>query len=404
MRRPEAGSILRIGFVAAETSGDKLGAALIRALRERVPDLEAIGVAGEAMRAAGCRPLADVSELSLMGLTEILIHLPRLLRFRRRLVTVFARAGVDLVVGIDAPDFNLGLERRLRGLGIRTAHYVSPSVWAWRPGRVHGVARAAEAVLCLLPFEPACYEGLPLRAVFTGHPLVDELMPCSREAARAALGITSVGRVLAVLPGSRLGEVNRLAPPFLGAAAELARTRSDLRVIVPVARSDLRPAIEALIPRGADFEPVLVAGRAETAIAASDVVLAASGTATLETMLLDRPMVVAYRMAPVTAWLLLRAGLFRSRFFSLPNLLAGRQVVPELAQANASVAKIAEAAERLLDDAGARSGQCDEFAALRRLLGRNAAARAAAAVLNLLDFSGGTGHETAHQAGGDRGR
>ncbi|MGH8161551.1 MAG: lipid-A-disaccharide synthase [Gammaproteobacteria bacterium] len=396
---------LRIGFVAAETSGDRLGAALIRALHERVPDLEAVGVAGEAMRAAGCLPLGDISDLSLMGLTELLTQLPRLLRFRRRLVREFRRAGVDLVIGIDAPDFNLGLERRLRRLGIRTAHYVSPSVWAWRPGRVHSVARAAQAVLCLLPFEPACYEGLPVRAVFTGHPLADELLPQPREAVRAGLGLVAADRVLAVLPGSRFGEVSRLAPPFLGAAARLTEKWPGLRVIVPVARPELRPEIEAARPAVAGFEPIFVAGRAEEAIAASDVVLAASGTATLETMLLDRPMVVAYRMAPVTAWLLLRVGLFRSRFFSLPNLLAGREVVPELAQGEASVAKIAEAAERLLDDADARDGQCAEFAALRRLLGTGAASSAAQAVLDLLDFSDGdTEHETLHRAGGDCGR
>ncbi|MGH8274236.1 MAG: lipid-A-disaccharide synthase [Gammaproteobacteria bacterium] len=380
-------SRLRIGFVAAEASADRLGAALIRALREEHPELEAIGVAGEAMQAAGCRPLADTADFSVMGFSELIVHLPRLLRLRRRVMQELARAGVDLVIGIDAPDLNLGMERRLRQRGIRTAHYVSPSVWAWRPGRVHTVARAAEAVLCLLPFEPACYEGLPVRAVFTGHPLADELAPRPQREARAALGLPEEGQVLAVLPGSRSGEIKRLASVFLGAAARLTRARPNLQVIVPVAHPGLRLPIAAALPAESTCRPVFLDGRAEEAIAAADVVLAASGTATLETMLLDRSMVVAYRMAPPSAWLLLRAGLLRTPFFSLPNLLAGREVVPELAQENASVAKIAEATARLLDDPAARAAQLGEFAALRARLGKHAARRAAQTVLDLLESS-----------------
>lgn len=388
-------SRLRIGFVAAEPSADRLGAALIRALREERPELEAIGVAGEAMQAAGCRPLADTADFSVMGFSELIVHLPRLLRLRRRVMEQFARAGVDLVIGIDAPDLNLGLERRLRRRGLRTAHYVSPSVWAWRPGRVHTVARAAEAVLCLLPFEPACYEGVAVRAIFTGHPLADQLAPRPQREARAALGLPEKGRVLAILPGSRGGEIKRLAPVFLGAAVQLVPARPDLRVIVPVAHPGLRAPIEAALPAESGCEPVFLDGHAEEAIAAADVVLVASGTATLETMLLDRPMVVAYRMAPPSAWLLLRAGLLRSPFFSLPNLLAGRRIVPELAQENASVATITEAAARLLDDAEARAAQLDEFAAQRARLGKNAARHAARTVLDLLESSAGDSKDEA---------
>src|SRR5699024_8697784 len=174
---------------AGEASGDRLGAALIEALKTRVPDIEVIGVAGKHMRAAGCRPLADIDELSVMGLTEIVMQLPRLLRFRRRLANGLTRAAPDVVIGIDAPEFNLGLERTLRERGLRTLHYVSPSVWAWRPGRVHTVARAAEAVLCLLPFEPECYRDVPVQAVFTGHPLADTLKPRAAAPARAQLEI-----------------------------------------------------------------------------------------------------------------------------------------------------------------------------------------------------------------------
>ena len=298
-----------------------------------------------------------------------------------------------LVVGIDMPDFNLGLERMLRARGIRTAHYVSPSVWAWRPGRVHTVARAAEAVLCLLPFEPACYAGLPVHAVFTGHPLADELSPRPQAQARAALGLAPEGRVLAVLPGSRLGEVQRLAPVFLAAAGELARSRPDLQVIVPVARPELKAALVAACPATADgFAPLLVAGRAHEAIAASDAALVASGTATLETLLLDRPMVVAYRMSSMSAFLLLRTGLLRTPYFSLPNLIAGRRIVPELAQGEASVARITLELGRLLDDDSARAAQCEEFAAVRRTLDGGAAARAAQTLLELIGRARGVEH------------
>ncbi|MGH8226076.1 MAG: lipid-A-disaccharide synthase [Gammaproteobacteria bacterium] len=381
---------MRIGFVVGEASGDQLGAALIGALRERVPEFEAIGVVGEAMRAAGCRPLADIGSLSVMGLVEILVHLPGLFRLRRRLVRELVAAAPDLVVGIDVPDFNLGLERMLRARGIRTAHYVSPSVWAWRSGRVRTVARAAEAVLCLLPFEPACYKEVPVRAVFTGHPLADELLPRSQAEARTALGLAPQGRVLAVLPGSRRGEVQRLAPVFMAAAAELARSRPDLQVIVPVARPELQSVLAAACPETSSAAaPLLVTGRAQEAISASDTVLAASGTVTLETLLLDRPMVVAYRMAPLSAFLLLRCGLLRTPYFSLPNLVAGRKIVPELAQREASVARIVTEVGRLLDDDSARVAQRDEFAAVRCVLGGGAAARAAQTLLELIAYEDG---------------
>lgn len=383
---------LRIGFVVGETSGDQLGAALIRALRERVPGLEAIGIVGEAMRAAGCRPLADIKPPSIMGLTEILIHLPGLVRLRRRLVRELAAAAPDLVVGVDVPDFNLGLERMLRARGIRTAHYVSPSVWAWRSGRVHTVARAVETVLCLLPFEPACYVGVPVRAVFTGHPLTDELQPQPPEPARAALGLAPEGRVLTVLPGSRASEVQRLSPVFLAAAAELVRHRPDLRVVIPVARPELKAALAAVPAMPDGSAPLLVAGRAHEAISASDVVLAASGTVTLETLLLDRPMVVAYRMSPISAFLLQRVGMLRTPYFSLPNLIAGREIVPELAQREASIARIVTEVGALLDDDSARTAQRNAFVAVRDALGGDAAARAAQTLLDMIGYKEGIEH------------
>lgn len=374
-----------IGVVAGETSGDRLGAALMTAVRAQLPQARFIGVAGKAMRAAGCQVLAPAEALSVMGLVEVLADLPRLLRLRRRLVSELVRARPDLVVGIDSPDFNLGLERRLRRRGVRTAHYVSPSVWAWRRRRVYAVARSAEAVLCLLPFEPACYSELPVRAVFTGHPLADELQPSPSAGARAILGLPAAGPVLALLPGSRRSEVQRLARVFLGAAADLARTRKDLHVVLPLAAPGLREIVERARAECPDFPLTVTEGRGHTVLRAADLVLAASGTATLEALLLDRPMVAAYQVAPITIWLLRALRLLRTKRFVLPNLLAGRDVVPEMIQEDASVAKIVPVVARLLDDPEARRAQRDAFAAIRSSLGRNAAARAATAVRDLLE-------------------
>ena len=373
-----------IGLVAGEASGDRLGATLIAALRERLPQARFVGMTGPRMTAAGCRSLADIGALSVMGLIEILGQLPRLLKLRKRLARDMVAAGVDVVIGIDAPDFNLGLERRCRKQGIHTVHYVSPSVWAWRPGRVRTVAKAAELVLCLLPFEPACYRGVDVRAEFVGHPLVDEIAPGSAGEARAALGIGPDKRVLAVLPGSREGEVSRLLPPFLAAAQVLQQTREDLEVVIPVAHPGLRPLADAECARLPDLKPRLVDGRAHEVITAADAVLAASGTATLETLLLARPMVVAYRMAPLTAWLLLRAGLLKTPHFALPNLIAGRTIVPELAQGEANVARITASVAPLLDDMQARETQLAAFAEVRRALGQAPAQRAADLVSGLL--------------------
>lgn len=374
---------LRVGLVAGETSGDRLGAVLIRALRTRVPELEVVGVAGAAMRAAGCQAIADVDALSLMGLMEIVTHLPRLLILRRRLLNELTRVQPDLVVGIDAPDFNLGLERRLRKRGFRTAHYVSPSVWAWRAGRVRSVARAAEAVLCLLPFEPACYAAVPVKASFVGHPLVDEIVPVSVADARRTLRLDGNGRILAVLPGSRVGEVKRLAPLFFAAADALTRSHPDLRIVVPLARPLLRAPVEAALARHPGLSATLFDADARSAMGAADAVLTASGTAALEALLLNRPMVVAYRVHVLTAWLLRHAGL-RMRYFSLPNLLAESELVPELIQGSASVARITAAVAELLDNAEARQKQRDGFAAVRAVLGHYAADRAADALLALL--------------------
>jgi lipid-A-disaccharide synthase len=380
-----------IGLIAGEISGDRLGASLIEAIRERLPQTRFVGMTGPAMRTAGCRSLADINEMSVMGLVEILGHLPRLIKLRRRLFVDLIREHPAIVIGIDTPDFTLGLERRCRKRGLLTAHYVSPSVWAWRPSRVHTVARAASLVLCLLPFEPECYRDMEVRAEFVGHPLADELNPRPAAAARKALGLETTGRVLAVLPGSRSSELTRLLPVFLGAAAELNCTRPDLQVVIPVARPELWSVVEAVCSAYPVPALRLIDGRAHEVIAAADAVLVASGTATLETLLLNRPMVVAYRMASLTAWLLLQVGLLRTPHFALPNLIAGRKIVPELAQAEASIAKITASLAPLLDEVEARENQLTAFAEVREALGRHSARRTANLIVEWLEREGSKG-------------
>ncbi|MGH8128715.1 MAG: lipid-A-disaccharide synthase, partial [Gammaproteobacteria bacterium] len=362
-----------------------LGVSLMRAIRERLPQARFVGMPGPTMQKAGCRSLADFNAMSMIGLVEILTHLPRLLKLRRRLISDLVHERPAIVIGIDAPDFMLGLERRCREAGLRTVHYVSPSVWAWRPRRIRTVARAVELVLCLLPFEPACYRTVDVRAEFVGHPLADELSPRPAAVAREALGLEAAGRVLAVLPGSRGSELTRLLPSFLGAANELSRTRADLQVVIPVARPELRSVVEAACSAYPDLTLRLIDGRAHEVVAAADAVLVASGTATLETLLLDRPMVVAYRMAPLSAWLLLRAGLLRTPYFALPNLILGREIVPELAQSEASIDKITGSLAPLLDGAKAREAQLAAFAEVRETLGHRSARHAADLIVEWME-------------------
>jgi lipid-A-disaccharide synthase len=281
---------LTVGVVAGEASGDNLGAALIEALRERVPDVRVVGVAGPKMRAAGCEVLADADELALMGLTEILRHLPRLVALRRRVRDALLALRPDVFVGIDAPEFNLGLERQLKAAGLRTVQYVSPQVWAWRQGRVRTIGRSTDLVLCLLPFEPKFYADHGVRAQFVGHPLADQFpLEPDRDGARRELGFDARDTLVALLPGSRLGEVSRLGEDFAGAAAWIARQRPGTRFVAPMATPAVRARFErALASAAPAVDVTLLDGRARLALAAADVVLVASGTATLETLLSKR--------------------------------------------------------------------------------------------------------------------
>lgn len=376
---------LRIGLVAGESSGDLLGAGLISAVRERIPDAVFEGVAGPEMIAAGCERWADAEELAVMGLVEPLQHLPRLLRLRRTLIARWRASPPDVFVGIDAPDFNLGLEAALKASGIRTVHYVSPSIWAWRSGRIRKIRRAADCVLCILPFEPALYEEQGVSAVFVGHPKADALSPDIDVAAvRESLGLPADRRIVAVLPGSRGSEVTRLAPVFAAAAANIAAREDDVHFVTPVAAAKLRPLIEAALQQHAVADRfTIVDGRSIDVMSAADLVLLASGTAALESALLGKPTVAAYRVAPFTALIVRLFGLVKVKAFTLPNLLAGETLVPEFIQGDAQPAAIAGAILDLLHDPERCAAIRERFAKLRAELAMNSDARAADALINL---------------------
>jgi lipid-A-disaccharide synthase len=379
---------MRFAMVAGEASGDILGAALIRGLRARYPDATFYGVCGPRMREAGCEAIESIEALSVMGLVEVLRHLPRLFRLRRDLVGRFARDRPEAFIGIDAPDFNLRIERDLRDRGIRTVHVNSPTIWAWRPGRIHGIARAVDLMLCLYPFEPALYEKAGTRAACIGHPLADQLDDTrTAAAARRELGLSADGPIVAVLPGSRGTELQYLSDPFAGAAAWLHPRLPGLRFVVPVARPDLKPVFERAIARHPGPRWQLLDGQSRLAMQAADVVLVASGTAALECLLLGRPMVVAYRTSALTEWL---AGwLIRIPYVSLPNILGRRSpeaaaVVPELLARQATPERLGQEVSQLLRHAVLRELQVERFAAVRRELRRDAGALAAEAIGSLL--------------------
>lgn len=383
------GSPLRIGLVAGEASGDQLGAALIHALREQVPDTQFAALAGPQMRAAGCEVLGSSDELAVMGLVEPLRHLPRLLRLRARLHRELLARRIDLFVGIDAPAFNLGLARRLRTTGIATAQYVSPQVWAWRRGRVKTIARAVDRVLCLLPFEPRAYAGQDVVAEFVGHPMAERIpLQSQRAAARQRLALDPGARVVAVLPGSREGEIRRLGGDFAGATVALqAMQPAPLQFIAPMVSAEARAQFEARCrERGARIR--MLEGHADDALAAADAALVASGTATLQAMLHQVPMVVAYRLAPLTAFIARDLGLVKVRHFSLPNLLAGEGLVPEFFQQQVAAQPLATALGEVLADEARAAWLRQRFQAIHRELRQGGATRAAQSLLELVGRRG----------------
>jgi len=369
---------LRIALVAGEASGDILGAGLMRALKAQHPAVEFIGVGGPLMQAEGLTSYFPMERLSVMGLVEVLGRLRELLARRKLLIKTLIEEKPDVFIGIDAPDFTLNIELKLRQAGIKTVHYVSPSVWAWRQKRVLKIREGCDLMLTLLPFEARFYEekGVPVR--FVGHTLADAIpLQADRAAARAELGLRD-GPLVALMPGSRGGEVGRLGALFFDAAERLQAQKPGIRFVLPCASPQRRAQIETLL-EGRSLPLTLLDGQSHLALAACDAVLIASGTATLEALLYKRPMGVAYRLAPLTFWILKR--MVKSPYISLPNLLAQRLLVPELLQDDATPDALAQTLLPLIDGGEEQTRGFDD---IHRTLRRDASNQAADAVLTLI--------------------
>ena len=375
--------VLTIGLVAGETSGDILGAGLIRALKGHYPDARFVGVAGPLMQAEGCEAWFEMEELAVMGVVEVLGRLPRLMEIGKVLTQRFSELQPDVFVGIDAPDFNLRLEDRLKKRGIRTIHYVSPSVWAWRQKRVFKIGKATDLVLAFLPFEKAFYDKFNVPCRFIGHTMADSIpLNPDKQLARETLGIPRDVHCLALLPGSRHAEVEMLSADFLKTALKLRETYPDLHIVVPLVNARRREQFERIKAEIApDLPAHLLDGQARNAMIASDAALLASGTAALECMLAKCPMVVGYRMKPFTFWLAKR--LVKTPYVSLPNLLAGREIVTELLQEECVPDKLSAALLPLLAGGEKSHALKDIFLTLHESIRRDADEQAAQAVIEL---------------------
>jgi len=371
---------LRLGLCAGEASGDILAGSILRAWQRRGTSLDITGIGGEQMQAAGLESLCAIDRLAVMGLVEPFKRLPELLGIRRRLVAQQQRVAPELFVGVDSPDFNLPVERRLRASGIPTAHLVSPSVWAWRRGRLRGIRESVDRMLCLLPFEVDIYREAGIDAVCVGHPLVDELqqLPAADEL-RAAMGLPSNKILVAVLPGSREGEVRHLMPVFADAMQLLQARHTGLHFVIPAANAERHQQVETVL-QSTTLSVSLIRGQGREVMRCSDAIMIASGTATLEAMLLRKPMVISYRMASLS-WAIL-SRLVKTPYVGLPNVLAGEKVVPELLQHNATDSQLADAVSELLGGDGDR--QVRRFDELAGLIGGNFAERSIDALLPLV--------------------
>jgi lipid-A-disaccharide synthase len=367
----------RFGFVAGEASGDLLAGLLLQGLRARWPGLTAQGIGGPKMIAQGFETWWPHSKLSIFGYVDALLNIRELLSIRKQLGTRLISGRPDVFIGVDAPDFNFGLETRLREAGIKTVHFVCPSIWAWRPERVETIKRAADHVLCLFPFEPEILHKAGIGATYVGHPLADAIpMEPPRAEARGALKLPEADTVIALLPGSRKSEIKYIAPALVGAAKLLARPGR--RFVMPVVPG-LRGLIEPMLG-GVDIQ--LVDGQSHTALAACDLTLVASGTATLEAALFKRPMVIAYRMNRLNWWRMKDKGLLS--WVGLPNILAREFLVPELIQHACTPENLAREAEGLLADASRRAALHERFVQLHELLRQDTARRASDAIATLI--------------------
>jgi lipid-A-disaccharide synthase len=392
-----------IAILAGEDSGDQLGGDLIVALRQRYPHARFVGIGGARMQREGFESWYDIRELSLFGFSEVISHLPRLLRLRRSLIGRLLSAKPLVVIGIDAPDFNLGVEKKLKRAGMLTVHYVSPSVWAWREKRAEGIGHSARRVLCLFPMEPPIYARHGIDARFVGHPLADRFALVSdRVGAREILQLPQQTPVLAVLPGSRLSELQRLGQIFIDAALRVAAAVPGLRIVIPAANAQVHARLKELLGAQPSEHILLLDGQAHEAMLAADMVLLASGTATLEAMLAKRPMVVGYRVTPMSYRIARALKMLKTDIYSLPNVLArasgiddgGQLLVPELMQDDCTAANLADATLTLFRDSDRRGHIVAAFEQLHRSLRSGlegqAGERAAAAIAELID-----GH-TAH--------
>ena len=382
-----------IAIIAGEVSGDILGAGLIHALKARYPNAKFIGIGGERMIAEGFETLFDMEELSVMGLVEVLKHLPRLLKIRRSIIEQLSALKPDIFIGIDAPDFNLDVELKLKQQGIKTIHYVSPSVWAWRQKRVYKIAAATNLVLAFLPFEKAFYDRFNVPCRFIGHTMADAIpLKPNRDDACQLLNLDPAQRYVAMLVGSRGSEVEFLSEPFLQTAQLLHQRYPDVKFLVPLINQKRRQQFEQIKQRVApELDMILLDGNARAAMIAAEATLLASGTAALEAMLCKSPMVVGYRMKPFTYFLAKR--LVKTQYISLPNLLADEMLVPELIQEDCNPTNLAEKLSLYLsEDKSAvqnRHALLQRFAELHQMIQCNADQQAAQAVIDLLESSHG---------------
>lgn len=378
-----------IGIVAGEVSGDILGAGLIRSLKIRYPNARFIGIAGKHMLAEGCETLVDMEEISVMGLVEVVKHLPRLLNIRRLVIERMLKEKPDVFIGIDAPDFNLDIELKLKEQGIKTVHYVSPSVWAWRQKRIHKIARATNLVLAFLPFEKAFYDRFHVPCRFVGHTMADSIpLKPERFSACKILNLDPNQQYLAILVGSRGSEVEFLSKPFLQTALLLKQHYPDIQFLVPLVNEKRRQQFEKIKAEIApDLEMILLEGQSRQAMIVAQATLLASGTAALECMLCKSPMVVGYKMKPFTYFLAKR--LVKTPYISLPNLLANEMLVPEMIQQDCEPKKLfAELEPYFSQDESAvqnRHNLVQRFIDLHKMIQCDADKQAADAVIELLE-------------------
>lgn len=380
---PDSNSPLTIGMVVGEMSGDTLGAGLMRAIKQHYPYAHFVGIGGKKMIAEGFHSFFSMERLAVMGIVDVLKRLPELLAIRKKLSNYFLMMPPDVFIGIDAPDFNLNLELVLRRSGIKTVHYVSPSVWAWRQERIKKIAEGVDLMLTLLPFEAKFYEQYNVPVRFVGHPLADEIdiEPCQQEA-RKTFSYNSEQTLIALLPGSRASELKYLAPAFIETVKVCLQRSPELKFIVPAANEARKIQFLNFLAEQTQSLPIqVVVGQAQQIMAASDAVLLASGTATLEAMLLKKPMVVAYRWGAVSHAIISR--MFKAPFIALPNLLAGQELVPELLQDQVTPERLAAALFHVLEGSSQQI-LVDKFTEIHKVLRRNGDELAAEAVLKLI--------------------